>query len=116
MINDQFLENRLNAIKSGKQIPAPEKPVTYFKNEKPSKIQLQTEIYSLKQRLITEVVTLFNILIVAVLYGYGIRGILTMDWNFLETMGIGLIISHIISKYIPKFYKWIVKLSTKKII
>ncbi len=122
MINDQFLENRLNAVKNGHQIPVPEKPETYLitgKKENLSKIQLQSELkgiisYSLKQRLITEVLTLFNILIVAVLYGFGMRGILAMDWNFLETMGIGLIMSHIISRYIPKIYKWIMKLSTKK--
>ena len=89
--------------------------MTYFKPKENSYgDHVQTEINSLKQRLITEIITLLNISIVSVLYGYGIRGILSLDWNFLESMGIGLIISHIISRYIPKLYKYIVKLFTKK--
>lgn len=115
MINDNNLENRLNAAKDGKEIPIPEKTLSYVKekNTEINQIDNVIENISLKHRILTELILILNSFFVAILYGYGFRGILSTDWNFLESMGVGLIISHLISRYIPKFYNWISNLFTK---
>lgn len=112
MINDKNLENRLNAVKDGIEIPIPEQTLSYVNvenNEIDQQLNIEKKIHniSLKQRILTEIIIFFNTLLVSMLYGYGVKGLLTMNWNFLESMGIGLIISHLISRYIPKFYYWI---------
>ena len=120
MINDKLFEKRLNAAKVGEPIPEVVKAQTYEKiKESPVKFNSPPQVIdvvtnSIIQRLIIEIFNTLNILIVAILYGYGIRGIFAADWNFLETAGIGLILSHIITRHLPKLYAWFKKLFTKK--
>ena len=92
MINDNLLENRLNAVKQGKSIPTSPKQ----KNNSPMQQKPQQANPTVKQFFISESYKLFQVLTTSVLYGVGIDAIFATDWSILQMLGVGLIANHIV--------------------
>ena len=91
MIKDNLLENRLNAVKEGKPVPSPSK------GKNSAKVNQDHSNYnSPKYLFINELYKLFQVIATSLLYGYGFSAIFSMDWNFIQVLGVGLIANHFI--------------------
>jgi hypothetical protein len=105
MISHNSLENRLNAIREGKEIPPTENPNASIKpnNVKPSPEEYkppplpQVKNVALKNFLLSEGYKIFGVLSASILYGYGIRSIFSSSWDFIGTLGIGFILNHFLT-------------------
>jgi len=94
MLKDKSFENRLNAIKSGKDIPEVINPEYKWAPIIPDKkINL-----SLTQKIILDIYQsigkILGVLIASLLYGYGILAILNMNWTPLQALGVGFLFNH----------------------
>ncbi|MFW6310793.1 MAG: hypothetical protein ACOC1K_01005 [Nanoarchaeota archaeon] len=102
MINNNSLEDRLNAVKEGKPIPKVQNQeiMAQQQNEK-----IQNKVISLKNFIITEIYKTLQVFITSTFYGYGVREIFEMDWSVMGTIGVGLIINHAFSYIISGIRK-----------
>lgn len=92
MIKDNSLEERLNAVKEGKPIPKPYRQDNYIVNDN------NEDSITLIDIIISEIRELTKIVVSSILYGYGISAIISKDWNFIKTFGIGLIFFNLLNK------------------
>ena len=93
MIPHKSLEDRLNAVKNGKQIPKPPMPEKPIINNQAIQQPVQT-ILTVKQFLFNEGYKVFNVLSASILYGFGLKAIFSTEWNFLGTLGVGFLLNH----------------------
>ena len=104
MINDNSFEDRLNAIKSGEDVPQMTNPEYKWAPQIPEQ---KTKI-SLTQKLLIDIYQSFGkisgVLIASLLYGYGIAAILSMDWGWIQTLGVGFLFNHTLTTF-PKAIK-----------
>jgi len=114
MLPDNALGDRLNAIKAGVE-PTP--PINHDKLiqsliEEQTKDKEIIEVKSSAPVLALRIVNMIDILLASVLYGYALKGMIvtfsTIDWNFMETIGIGFAINTILTS-IPKIYNFFKK-------
>lgn len=99
MINDKSLENHLNSVKEGKEIPKPINPEYKWAPQIPgekSNPNVKSEIFLDLYRSLGKIL---SVLIISLLYGYGIDALSGQDWNFLQIFGIGIIFNHSISVF-----------------
>ena len=89
MLNDNLLENRLNAVKQGKAIPENKKAKT-------NTIGMQQNKSNNKQVFMSEVYKLFQVITTSLLYGIGIGAIFATDWSIIQMLGVGIIANHTI--------------------
>lgn len=103
MIKDNALGDRLNAVKKGQPIPEP--PM------QPQSVSLPSAEpkITLKSFLISKILNISEILLTSLLYGYGIRTILNLDWNLFGALSVGFLLNHSISIFpkmlFPKLFK-----------
>jgi hypothetical protein len=94
MMQHNALENRLNAVRSGK--PAPAVPASF--GDKPiNQHPKNNAVPSHKQIIITESYKFFTVLAASLLYGYGVNAIFSTDWNFIGVLGVGFIANHFLT-------------------
>jgi len=94
MIKHNALEDRLNAVRTGK--PIPEEPAHF--DIKPNIQSSNTpKVLTYQQFFISEGYKLFNVLATSVLYGYGLRTIFSQDWAFIGTLGVGFLLNHFLT-------------------
>lgn len=106
MIKHDLLENRLNAVRKGIPAPHPNDRQAVNNQKKESKIQnSEKQILSYKQFFINEGYKTFNVLAASILYGYGIKALVSSDWNFLGTLGVGFLLNHFITIILKLFKK-----------
>lgn len=109
MIKDNLLKDRLNAVRVGNPIPTVQKEIVNISSnqtiDNSSKLSKETVIN--KQFFKLELYKTFQVLVVSILYGYGISSIFEKEWTFLGLFGVGLIFNHILSNIL----KLILKLS-----
>jgi hypothetical protein len=103
MLNDNLLENRLNAVKKGQPIPKPISPIEAFLKKLPP------QKASLRDILISKFLFLFDIFIASFLYGLAINTVFSLKWDFLGCLAVGFLLNHIITVFprvlFPKLYK-----------
>lgn len=99
MIKDNALGDRLNAVKGGKQIPKTE----LEKSILPGNPQTQEHFYeipeipSMRTVFLSSLLSLGEITIMSLFYGFGIMTLLSKDWNILGILGVGLLANQIFS-------------------
>lgn len=98
MLSDGILEDRLNAVKRGEAIPKVENQdriITSLiaqNNEKEKKGKDSSFLRAIKIYLIN----LAKISLEVILFGYAMRGLFETNWIFIETIGIGFLITSIL--------------------
>jgi hypothetical protein len=103
MIKHNSLEDRLNAVREGKPIPKPPmQPVINLPEQEQAQVH---KVLTYKQFFITESYKLFNVIATSLLYGYGIRAIFSLDWNFIGTLGVGFLLNHTLTIILKLFNK-----------
>lgn len=104
MIKHNSLEERLNAVKSGKPIPpSPLQPEMNLQQQPKPNNPIKTITY--KQFFITEGYKLFNVMAASVLYGFGLKALFSTDWTFLEVLGTGFLLNHALTILLKLFKK-----------
>jgi len=100
MLRDNSLEERLNAIKQGEEIPVPSTNKQNPIIQKPKEIPKPT--YIVKYSYILES------LISSLFYGFAIKTIFGLDWTMFGAFTVGFLFNHAISifpKYLfPKYF------------
>lgn len=96
------LQDRLNAIKDGNPVPQPQDNNFTMQNNK--NIQKNNEKFDYKKFFVVEGYKLFNVLSVSILYGYGANAILSQGWSFIECFGVGILINHLATGVIRRFF------------
>jgi hypothetical protein len=102
MIKDRALGDRLNAVKSGKEIPKPTNDDKQIITGQPISAE-QEQFYevpeypSFSTMALSSIVTLAEITFMSVFYGFGIETILSKDWSFLGLFGVGLLVNQLVS-------------------
>ena len=91
MIEHNSLQDRLNAVKSGKPIPKPPMPKL---KPAPSMIQQGPTVLTYRQFFVNEGYKLFNVISASILYGFGLNAIFRADWDFLGILGVGFLLNH----------------------
>lgn len=99
MINDNVLEDRLNAFKMGEPIPEPES----------EEVLEQLDTISTRISHITKIgyefINLSFVFLQSVAYGFAIKTIFTTDWKFLAILAVGFSIQSITSRIFNLFNK-----------
>ena len=103
MIAHNSLGERLNAIKNGKPIPEPPKQSEI--NFPDFQIPPFHKTISYKQFFVSEGYKLFNVMGASILYGFGIKALFSMDWNFLGILGVGFLLNHALTILLKLFKK-----------
>lgn len=98
MINHNALEDRLTAVKDGKEIPNPPLPPKAEKKEAP-----KPNFITYKQFFISEGYKTFNVLVTSMLYGFGIDAIFSTNWSFLGILGTGFLLNHFLTLSLKLF-------------
>lgn len=102
MIDNNSLENRLNAVKQGEKVPDPPK-----QDKRSFNVKDKSEVDENTAAHYTLKFTMFNIagtLIVSVLYGFGVQAIFGVQWNIPEIAGVGFIVNQA-SEFLPRLLK-----------
>lgn len=97
MIEDNSLQNRLNAVKNGEEVPKPANPEYSWAPQVPEAEQKKPEISFRKRFLIDIYQSLgrtLGVLMASLLYGYGLAAIFEMDWTPLGALGVGFLLNH----------------------
>lgn len=104
MIKHNSLEERLNAVKTGEPIPKP--PVQQEMNliQNPQHQQVHKPL-TYTQFFINEGYKLFNVMAASILYGYGIKTLVSADWAFIGTLGVGFLLNHALTILLKLFKK-----------
>jgi hypothetical protein len=112
MLTHDSLEVRLNSIREGKKVPKMERQEVvpnYADEEKVDKnttekireelMRTEPKVQFLPSEHITssEIYSFVKIMGISFLYGEGLRSIFHHDWKILGTLGIGFLLSHLIS-------------------
>ena len=101
MIPDNYMADRLNAVKEGNKPPGVKKNDefidTLIKGHKI--IEMRS---SIGMTLVIAIVSIVDVLFASVLYGYATKALFNMDWVMLEALGIGFVLNNIFSLG-PKF-------------
>ena len=114
MLTHDSLENRLNSIKDGKEVPergrqevipnyTAKKPIIdentakEIREELLNRTEPKVQILPLKHIISTEIYSLVKIMGISFLYGEGLRSIFHQDWKIIGTLGVGFLLSHLIS-------------------
>ena len=107
MIKDNALSDRLNDVKNGKQIQqinTKQETTIIQKN-----IIEPTQQYSLKTILINKAISLFDVFMASLLYGFAIKTIFNLNWSLIGFFSVGFLLNHAISIFprilFPKYYK-----------
>ncbi len=101
MIKDNALANRLNAVKGGQEIPKPVSENNILAGA--PEPEQQEEFYevpqftSVKQIFLSSLINFAEIAIMSFFYGFGIRTLMSQDWNVLGIFGVGLLANQIFS-------------------
>lgn len=103
MIKHNALENRLNAVRTGKPIPKVPDKFEIISNT-PQSSQAPKPI-SYKEFFISEGYKLFNVLATSALYGLGLRAIFSTEWSFIGTLGVGFLLNHFLTIILKLFKK-----------
>jgi len=111
MIPDNALGDRLNDVKDG-ITPIIPSPIDNFMNSLTTKTKIEVESEVIKKdKLLTiglSVLTMVDVLIVSILYGYAAAALFSTDWIFLEIAGVGFLANTLFtytSKLISKLFK-----------
>ncbi len=92
MLEHNSLQLRLNAVREGKKAPMPPMPPRPV-----AQVQQGNATMSYKQFFVNEAYKLFNVLSASTLYGFGIKAITQLDWNFIELLGVGFLLNHFLT-------------------
>lgn len=102
MIKHNSLAERLNAVKNGKPIP---KPPIYIEIDQQKLQKQKSKIVSYKHFFISEIYKLFNVMSASILYGFGLKALFSMDWNFIGILGVGFLLNHALTILLKLFKK-----------
>lgn len=100
MIKDKGLANRLNAVKKGKEIPVSAEEKFIVGTPIPAPIAEKQETEQQRPGLwifLDGILNLSELIIMSLLYGFGVKTLLSQNWEFLGILGVGILVNQIFS-------------------
>jgi hypothetical protein len=92
MIKDNSLANRLNAIKEGKEPPTPPKQDGVIPNTLTVPNNSIKEPLSPTANLFATIYGILEIVLLSLVYGYGLKTIFSANWGFFGILCVGIIL------------------------
>ena len=94
MILNSALGDRLNEVKKGNDIPKPPSDkINIIKKDIEIPVQtIETSSISPKTILMTNIIDLIGIIIMSIIYGFGISTLLNKSWNFIGIFSVGFLV------------------------
>ena len=102
MLSDKSFEDYLNSIKRGEEPPITNhqenswiQPVVSEEgNPAPPSPNLSLDKWNPWKEIGSNLGRLFSVILISILYGYGVSAIFNVEWTELQTTGIGFLLYH----------------------